>query len=105
MIRFFQKITKLEKLNEKKFYSDLVDWFDNDFIELNESDIDSDFYGKLSSIKPLKMLISKYSSQLNLEDQRFCMELCLWGLTVKNKLDRSEDQLSFKFTSFGIPNY
>ena len=103
--KIFPKITKLEKVNEKKFYSDLIEWFDNDFIELNEIDNDSDFYGKLSSIKPLQMLISKYSSHLSQIDQRFCMELCLWGLTVKNKLDRSEDHLSFKFTSFGIPNY
>ena len=103
--KIFPKITKLEKVNEKKFYSDLIEWFDNDFIELNEIDNDSDFYGKLSSIKPLQMLISKYSSHLNQLDQRFCMELCLWGLTVKNKLDRSEDQMSFKFASFGIPNY
>ena len=103
--KIFPEITKLEKVNEKKFYSDLIDWFDSDFIELNESDNDSDFYGKLSSIKPLQKLVSQYSSHLNQKDQRFCMELCLWGLTVKNKLDRSEDQLSFKITSLGIPNF
>ena len=103
--KIFPKITKLEKVNEKKFYSDLIDWFDTDFIELNESDLDTDFYGKLSSIKPLQKLVSQYSSHLNLNDQRFCLEICLWGLIVKNKLDRSENQLSFKITSLGIPNF
>ena len=102
--KIFPKINKLEKENEKKFYSDLIDWFDTDFIELNESDTDTNFYGKLSSIKPLQKLVSQYHSNLSQSNQRFCMEVCLWGLTVKNKLDRSENHLSFKISSLGVLN-
>ena len=103
--KIFPEILKLEKENERKYYSDLIDWFDSDFIELNDSDSDSDFYEKLSSIQPLKKIISKHAYQLHEADQRFCMELFLWGLTVKNKLDRSENQLSFKISSKGFRHF
>ncbi|MDG1146465.1 MAG: sigma 54-interacting transcriptional regulator [Flavobacteriales bacterium] len=103
--KIFPKITKLEKENERKYYSDLIDWFDADFVELNDSDADADFYQKLASIAPLQKLVVQHASQFHQADQRFCMEVFLWGLTVKNKLDRSENQLSFKISSLGFPHF
>ena len=103
--KIFPKITKLEKEDERKYYSDLVDWFNADFIELYDSDSDAEFYEKLASIKPLQKIVNQHVSQFHEADQRFCMEVFLWGLTVKNKLDRSENQLSFKFSSLGFSHF
>ena len=64
-----------------------------------------DFYEKLASIQALQKIISQHVSKFNEADQRFCMEVFLWGLAVKNKLDRSENQLSFKFSSLGFPHF
>jgi magnesium chelatase subunit I len=33
------------------------------------------------------------------------MELVLWGLTINNKLDKSENDTAYKFDSAGIGQY
>lgn len=83
-------------------YTDLVDWFDNNFVELNYTDTDTEFYTNLKSVVPLVKVIEEYASQLNEEDQAFCMEFVLWGLTINNKLDKSENDTAYKFDSIGI---
>jgi len=108
MIQFgqlFPRISKLEKEGVKTPYSDLIDWFDNNFIELNYTDTDDEFFTSLQSIKPLVAIVEEHASKLSKEDQTFCMELVLWGLTVHNKLDKSENNTAFKFDSAGINQY
>ena len=100
--KIFPRIPKLEKEGVKTPYTDLVDWFDNNFVELNYSDTDTEFYTNLKSVAPLVKVIDEYASQLNEEDQAFCMELVLWGLTINNKLDKSENDTAYKFDSIGI---
>ena len=51
MIQFgqlFPRISKLEKEGVKTPYTDLIDWFDNNFIELNYTDTDDEFYTSLN---------------------------------------------------------
>ena len=108
MIQFgqlFPRISKLEKEGVKTPYTDLIDWFDNNFIELNYTDTDDEFFTSLQSIKPLVAIVEEHASKLSKEDQTFCMELVLWGLTVHNKLDKSENNTAFKFDSAGINQY
>ena len=93
---------KLEKEGIKTPYTDVVEWFENNFIELNYTDIDTEFYANLNTVTPLLAVIEKYASKLNKEDQAFCMELVLWGLTINNKLDKSENDTAYKFESAGI---
>lgn len=102
--QIFPGIPKLEKEGIKTTYSHLIDWFNSNYIELNYSDIDIEYQKKLSSVNPLNELIEKYASKLNLEDQLFCMELVLWALTVKNKLDMSDNESIFKFESLNVTN-
>ncbi len=97
--KIFPRIPKLEKEGVKTTYSDLITWFDNNFIELNYTDTDSEFFENLRSIKPLVAIIEEYASQLSKDDQAFCMELILWALTISDKLDKSENDLAFKFDS------
>jgi len=103
--KIFPRIPKLEKDGVKTPYTDLIHWFDNNFIELNYTDTDNEFYTNLKTVKPLSSVIEKYASKLSKEDQYFCMELVLWGLTINNKLDKSENDTAYKFDSTGIGQY
>ena len=108
MVQFeslFPRISKLEKEGVKTPYTDLIEWFDNNFIELNYTDTDDEFFSSLRSIKPLTALIEDHAGKLNSQDQAFCMELVLWGLTINNKLDKSENNTAHKFDSVGISQY
>ena len=49
--------------------------------------------------------MEEYAAKLSKEDQAFCMELVLWGLTAHNKLDKSENSTALKFDSAGINQY
>ena len=44
----------------------------------------------------------KMASELNADDQAFCMELVLWALTISDKLDKSENETAYKFDSANI---
>jgi magnesium chelatase subunit I len=103
--QLFPRISKLEKEGVKTPYTDLIQWFDTNFIELNYTDIDQEFYTNLNAIKPLVAVVEDHVSNLSKADQYFCMELVLWGLTLHNKLDKSENNTAFKFDSAGINQY
>ena len=103
--QLFPRISKLEKEGVKTPYSDLIEWFDHNFIELNYTDSDNEFFTSLKSIKPLVAIVEEYAAKLSKEDQFFCMELILWGLTIHNKLDKSDNNSAFKFDSAGINQY
>jgi magnesium chelatase subunit I len=100
--KIFPRIPKLEKEGIKTPYTDLINWFENNFIELNYTDTDSEFYTSIKTVKPLLLIIKEYASKLNKEDQAFCMELILWGLTINNKLDKSDNNMAYKFDSIGV---
>ena len=103
--KLFPRISKLEKDGLKTPYTDLIQWFDNNYIELNYTDTDDEFFSSLKSIKPLIIFIENHVGKLNSQDQAFCMELVLWGLTINNKLDKSEKNTTYKFDSRGISQY
>ena len=108
MVQFeslFPRISKLEKEGVKTPYTDLIQWFDNNFIELNYTDTDDEFFSILKSIKPLSTLIEDHAGKFNTLDQAFCMELVLWGLKINNKLDKSVNNTAYKFDSIGIGQY
>ena len=103
--QLFPRISKLEKEGVKTPYTDLIQWFDTNFIELNYTDTDQEFYTNLNAIEPLVAVVEDHVSNLSKADQYFCMELVLWGLTLHNKLDKSENNTAFKFDAAGINQY
>ncbi|MGZ5211318.1 MAG: magnesium chelatase, partial [Kaistella sp.] len=108
MVQFeqlFPRIPKLEKESIKTPYTDLIQWFNQNTVELNYTDTDEEFYNKLESIKPLTEFVQGYADQLGHEDQNFSKELILWALTVSKKLDRLENHHNFTFDSAGIGKY
>ncbi len=100
--KIFPLIPKLEKEGVKTTYTDLVNWFNDNFIELNYTDTDAEFYANLNSVTPLVALIKEFAPKLSKADQAFCMELVLWALTINNKLDKSENATAYKFDSADI---
>ena len=108
MVQFeqlFPRIPKLEKEGIKTPYTDLIQWFNTNSIELNYADSDEEFYSKLNSITPLAEIVEEYAGQFGTEDQNFSKELILWALTIGKKLDRSENRNAFTFDASGIGKY
>ena len=103
--RNFPRIPKLEKAGRDTDYTALIEWFNENDLELNYTDTDEKFYNNLNTVAPLKALVKEYASDLSKEDQNFCKELILWALTVENKLDKSESANSSKFAVAGIAPY
>ncbi len=108
MVQFeqlFPRFPKLEKESIKTPYTDLIQWFNQNTVELNYTDTDEEFYNKLETIKPLTEFVQEYADQLGHEDQNFSKELILWALTVSKKLDRLENHHNCTFDSAGIGKY
>lgn len=101
----FPRIPKLEKEGIKTTYTELIDWFDNNYIELNYTDTDNEFYANLKTVSPLSEIIEEFGAELTDEDKYFCMELILWSLTTSKKLDKSENNTSYKFNSNGLNQF
>ncbi|PJJ66271.1 magnesium chelatase subunit I [Chryseobacterium geocarposphaerae] len=101
----FPRISKLEKEGIKTPYTDLIQWFSKNQLELNYSDTDKEFYAKLNKIQPLTTVVEENASELSKEDQNFCKELVLWALTISKKLDKSENQADYTFDSADVRQY
>jgi len=97
--QIFPRISKLEKAGTKTPYSDLVHWFEKNYVELNYTDTDEVFFKSLKSIKPLIALIQDHASNLSDTDKDFCMELVLWALAISEKLGKTASDAMYKFDS------
>ncbi len=103
--KIFPRVPKLEKEGKKTAYTDVIEWFNKNTVQLNYSDNDKDFYAKLKSITPLTEVVEEFAADLSKEDQNFCKELILWALTINKKLDKSETENTVLFDSAGIGKY
>jgi len=101
----FPRVSKLEKEGIKTPYTDLIQWFSKNQLELNYADTDKEFYAKLDKIQPLTTVVEENASELSEVDQNFCKELVLWALTISKKLDKSENQADYTFDSADVRQY
>ena len=97
--QIFPRIPKLEKAGTKTPYSDLVHWFEKNYVELNYTDTDEVFFKSLNNIKPLNALIQDHASSLSDTEKDFCMELVLWALAISDKLGKTASDAMYKFDS------
>ena len=67
------------------------------FLELNYSDTDEDFYASLNQITPLVKLVEEYCPDFVEQDKLFCMEMLIWSLAINKKLDKTNSEKSFSF--------
>ncbi|MFT5861313.1 MAG: magnesium chelatase subunit I [Flavobacteriaceae bacterium] len=100
--KLFPRIPKLEKEGVDTPYSTTINWFNDNFLELNYTDEDVDFKANLMMVTPLVELVDEYCPKFDDQDKLFAMELVLWCLTISDKLDKSENDQVFKFDSLGI---
>ena len=87
--KYFPKIEKLEKPDEKNPYTELVEWFfaESGF-ELLDDISDKEYKSLLDSIPPLNELLEKYQPSFNKRDSYFLKEFLLWGLVEFKKLNK-----------------
>lgn len=96
---YFPKIEKLEKLDEKTPYSDIIDWFFSESgFELLDDCNDEVYRKTLDDIKPLDILIKKYQPQVNEKESYFMKEFLLWGLVEYDKLSKDRIESGYQFT-------
>jgi len=100
--KHFPRVPKLEKEGVKTPYTDIIEWFDANYLELNYTDTDDIFDKNLESIEPLVKLLEEYCPQYKGSNRIFCMELVIWSLAISSKLDRSATENAFKFDSEGV---
>ena len=96
---YFPKIEKLEKLDEKTPYSDIIDWFFSESgFELLDDCNDEVYRKTLDAIKPLDILIKKYQPQVDEKEVYFMKEFLLWGLVEYDKLSKDRIASGYQFT-------
>lgn len=100
--RFFPRVPKLEKEGVKTPFTDIIEWFDSNYLELNYTDQDDAFIENLSAIDPLEKLLEEYQSELRGSSKSFCKELVIWSLAASDKLDKTTTEKAFKFDAEGM---
>lgn len=100
--KIFPPIPKLEREGVKTPYTEIISWFDDNFMELNYTDSEKEFLAALQTVSPLVEVVKQYAGKLNAEDQLFCMELVLWALTIAKKLDKADNSTTYKFDSASV---
>ncbi len=98
----FPRIPKLEKEGVKTPYSDIINWFEKNVLELNYTDTDAEFKTALNQIEPLCKLVDEYNPNIETQDRLFYMEIVIWSLSISNKLDKTETEKAFSFDSTGL---
>ncbi len=100
--RFFPRVPKLEKEGVKTPFTDIIEWFDSNYLELNYTDQDDAFIENLSAIDPLEKLLEEYQPELRGSSKSFCKELVIWSLAASDKLDKTTTEKAFKFDAEGM---
>ena len=93
-----------EKEGVKTPYSDIINWFEKNVLELHYTDADADFNNALKQIEPLCKLVDEFNPNLEEQDRLFFMEIVIWSLSICNKLDKTESEKAFSFDSAGLGN-
>ena len=98
-VKYFPKISKLEKPGISGPYQELVDYFfDEGSFELEDEYNDNSYCKVLDAVLPLQDLIEKYQPTINKKDQNFFKEFLLWGLVEYKKLSKERYSAGIAFT-------
>ena len=94
---FFPKIKKLSKPDEFDPYTDIVDWFKDKELFIDENLDNKAYSDTFKTIKILKLFIKKHIPNIDKVDENFMCEFLLWGLSSYKKvnLTRTSRGLSF----------
>ncbi len=88
-LRYFPKIEKLQKQDDKDPYHELIDWFfQQSSFELLDTLDDQEYQLQLDRIEPLDDLIHTYVPQTINDDIPFMKEFILWAMVEMKKLSK-----------------
>ena len=94
-INYFPKIKKLNKSEELDPYNEVLDWFKNKELFIDENLDNKSYDDTFKTIKVLKKFVKNYIPKIDPKDENFMCEFLLWGLSSYKKV-------SIKRTSRGL---
>ena len=96
-VNFFPKIKKLNKAEQLDPYAEIVDWFKNKELFIDENLDNKAYNDTFKSIKVLKSFVKKQIPGIDTKDENFMCEFLLWGLSSYKKVNitRTSRGLSF----------
>ena len=96
-VNFFPKIKKLNKAEQLDPYSEIVDWFKNKELFIDENLDNKAYNDTFKTIKVLKSFVKKQIPSIDTKDENFMCEFLLWGLSSYKKVNitRTSRGLSF----------
>ena len=96
-INYFPKIKKLNKSEELDPYSEVLDWFKNKELFIDENLDNKSYNDTFKTIKVLKKFVKNYIPKIDPKDENFMCEFLLWGLSSYKKVSitRTSRGLSF----------
>jgi len=96
-INYFPKIKKLNKSEELDPYNELLDWFKNKELFIDENLDNKSYDDTFKTIKVLKKFVKNYIPKIDPKDENFMCEFLLWGLSSYKKVSitRTSRGLSF----------
>ena len=102
---YFPEIKKLEKVDAKGPFDDLLGWFYKDNELFLEDILPNKIYqDTLKSIPNLEKTLIKYVPKLAIEDKYFMMEFLLWGLDANKKIQKRRTIEGLQFSD-GLGTY
>ena len=96
-VNYFPKIKKLNKSEELDPYSDVLDWFKNKELFIDENLDNKSYNDTFKTIKVLKKFVKNHIPKIDAKDENFMCEFLLWGLSSYKKVSitRTSRGLSF----------
>ena len=96
-VNFFPKIKKLNKADQLDPYAEIVDWFNDKELFIDENLDNKAYNDTFKTIKVLKSFVKKQIPSIDTKDENFMCEFLLWGLSSYKKVNvtRTSRGLSF----------
>ena len=96
-VNYFPKIKKLNKSEELDPYIEVLDWFKNKELFIDENLDNKSYNDTFKTIKVLKKFVKNHIPEIDLKDENFMCEFLLWGLSSYKKVSitRTSRGLSF----------
>ena len=96
-VNYFPKIKKLNKSEELDPYSEVLDWFKNKELFIDENLDNKSYNDTFKTIEVLKKFVKNHIPKIDAKDENFMCEFLLWGLSSYKKVSitRTSRGLSF----------
>ena len=96
-VNYFPKINKLNKSEDLDPYSEVLDWFKNKELFIDENLDNKSYNDTFKTIKVLKKFVKNHIPKIDAKDENFMCEFLLWGLSSYKKVSitRTSRGLSF----------